>query len=243
MPAKLKQTKDIEQVLDWAYRVQCVDRRAGGLRHPRPAAYPTATAFAAFEMLGTRVDMSSGVPPDLTNIKTDDALIIHDAVLRLSEMWIEWRGRDEVVVWDHASALAAGKLIEDTGHGFVLYDRESAGELYPVPLEQAVTTVLVIIHAKSGLRPDVHEDWVQKAGRPMSDEPLSYRRGKLRRTEQGVTAHAVMHARAVYMVWHAALSLLAIELDGVLDGFDIAGPPSAPREPWLVAQKRVLKQA
>ena len=97
--APLKEAMDIEQLLDWAYRVQCIDRRVARQRARRgPALYPTAAPFAAFESLGTRVDTSGVVMDDVANFKVDDALIIHDAVLRLSEMFIEWRGGDEVGV-------------------------------------------------------------------------------------------------------------------------------------------------
>ncbi len=244
-PAKLKETYDIEQVLDWAYRVQCVDRRVARQRAQRgPARYPSSTPFAAFEALGTRVDTSGVVMDDPTNIKVDDALIIHDAVLRLSEMWIEWRGRDEVLVWDHAAAKAAGKVIEQVNEQWCLVDIVSAAGVEPimVNLEQAGTAVLVIIHAKSGLRPEVHEDWVEPRGAVAADSSKQDKWGRKRRVHEGVIAQEVMHARAIYTVWHAALALLAIELEGVLDRFEIAGPPAAPAQPWTAVRGKVLKQ-
>jgi hypothetical protein len=252
LPPKLKNSLpfkeniDIEQLLDWAYRVQCVDRRAARQwGATRPAAYPSSTPFSAFEALGTRVDTSGFTAHDLANIKVDDALLIHDTVLRLSEMWIEWRGRDEVVVWDHAAAKSAGKVIEQTAQGFVMYDVYHWGGSVvppPVPLEQAGTSVLVIIHAKGGVRPDVHEEWVEPRGVVPSDLSKRDRRNRMRRSADGVSAHEVMHARAVYTVWHAALSLLAVELEGRLQRFAVTGL-MADLQPWTSVRRKVWKQA
>lgn len=237
-----KETVDIEALLDWTYRIQCADRRISALRPQAPALFPTATGFAAFADLGTRVDTSGVRITDLEHIKTDDALIVHDAVLRLSEMWLEWRAGDEVVVWDRDEAKAAGFVIEQDANGWWLHPLASRDAAVPVRLEQAGTAVLVIIHAKAGARPEVHERWTPPVGRAAADGCRRDRRGRLRRVVEGVSAGEVMHARAMYAVWRAALVLLAAELDGVLDGYTITGP-EAPAEPWAKAPKRVLKTA
>jgi hypothetical protein len=239
---RAKEVIDIEQLLDWAYRVQCVDKRVGQLRPRGPAAYPGAAPFAEYAMLGTRVDTSRSHAADIMRFQADDALTIHDAVLALDEMWIEWRAGDEAVIWDHKQAASSGMVIAEAADGWRLYPSYQQGVAdHPgVLLEQAGTSVLVIIHAKAANRPDVHEDWKPARGAQAADGSRMDHWGRKRKSGEGVSAGEVMHARAIYMVWHAALSVLAVDLEGALSGFAVSGL-LAPTEPWQTAPARVLK--
>lgn len=78
---------DIEALVDWAYRVQCVDRMAGLMSvasgQARPSFRSATHAMLDFAALGVRVDSSPGYVAAMGATAQDDALMIHDAVLSL----------------------------------------------------------------------------------------------------------------------------------------------------------------
>lgn len=78
---------DIEALVGWAYRVQCVDRMAGLMDvawgEAGPSFRSATHAMLDFAALGVRVDSSPGFVVAMGATAQDDALVIHDAVLRL----------------------------------------------------------------------------------------------------------------------------------------------------------------
>lgn len=78
---------DIEALVGWAYRVQCVDRMAGLLAVAAGRVVPgmrsASDTMAEFMVLGCRVDSSPRYVAAMGAVAQDDALTIHDAVLRL----------------------------------------------------------------------------------------------------------------------------------------------------------------
>ena len=231
-----KEQIDIERLLEWAYRVQCVDRHCAAFTPQGPSASP-AGSLGQYAALGTRVDNSSFAARAAGFRMPDDAMIIHDAVLALDEMWIEWRGGGEVDIWDRARAAQEGQSISQLHGDWVREPIIATGGVRPLPvrLEQAGVMALVIIHAKAGTQPDYHPDWQAPRGRP----PVHAldRKGK---KQEGMSVETVMHARACYLVWRAALALLAAQLDGALAGYHVSGP-SASEAPWV--RGKTLKRA
>ena len=204
----MKEQIDIEALLEWAYRTQCVDRRQRKAEAQRPAVLPQGSPFASIMALGTRVD-TSGFQPIMgygliEGSGPDDADLVHDAVLALPDCWLEWRTADEVV----------------------LHDEE------PSCTSQFVSAaVLVVLHGRQGLRPDVHEGVVMRAGRPPSAGDTDARGRRRKSAELMQEFQAAMHARALYMVWRRGLVILADQLKGRLTKFDVL-PPQAPEAPW-----------
>ena len=78
---------DIEALVSWAYRVQCVDRMAGLMDvawgEAGPSFRSATHAMLDFAALGVRVDSSPGFVVAMGATAQDDALVIHAAVLRL----------------------------------------------------------------------------------------------------------------------------------------------------------------
>ena len=75
---------DIEALVDWAYRVQCVDRVVG-LVHSRglPGMRSSTDVMVSFAALGVKVDSSPRFVAAMGATAQDDAFVIHDAVMRL----------------------------------------------------------------------------------------------------------------------------------------------------------------
>jgi hypothetical protein len=232
-----KQEIDIEDLLIWAYRDQCVDRQVIGFSPKGPSASP-ASSLAQFMALGCRVDSSGMAARTLGMRLPDDALIVHDAVLALGDMWIEWRDDDEVVV--HDAATAAGCAFQETARGWVMTDQSGAR----VPVTRAVTAVLLIMHARGAARPECYPGWRPAAGRPAADLLDTDRRGRPRKSRRvgGPTADDVMFARAQYCVWRAGLACLAAELNDLLQDHAVTGP-RAEESPWQVRANHVLRPA
>lgn len=230
-----RETIDIEQLLIWAYRDQQVDRMAGQMR--RAISGPrTGVGLAVAQSLwalGTRVDSSGALLAAIGATAPDDALVVHDAVLALSDMWIEVgaRGGDlaagEVAVWERGEIEAAGWSLRETARGWAIGrpDAREIGMVRDVPVTRSVATTLVVCHARAGDRPEVFAGWRPARGRPGARSAV---------TEADVVWH-----RAVYCVWHAALAALAEELDGALSRFAVTGP-GAPEAPWERQAGRVL---
>lgn len=240
----MKEQVDIERLVEWAYRVQCVDRRTGRRRPSGPAQYPTAAPFMQFVALGTRVD-SSGLGVHGAEVVVDgldDADMVHNAVLALGNMWIEWRGDDDVVVWTAEIAAREGRVIDRVGEDWFLFPAQwsSSERPEPVPLEDAGVSILLIVHGRAGSRPDWHEGWKPLRGVQAGDACPRDRRGRRRKQAGVVSPQDVAHARAIYAVWHAALAVLAEDLRGVLSQYE-AMAPAAPEAPWMLSEKRVMK--
>ena len=228
----MKERIDIERLLEWAYRVQCVDRQMAAFTPRGPSASP-AGSLGQYAELGTRVDTSSFAARAMGLRTPDDAMIIHDTVLALGEMWIEWVGGAVVEIWDRERIAREGQVIERRGGVWWREAAYSSGPVRPLPvrLEQAGTVALVIIHAKSGLRPEVHEGWKEAPWRAPKDAGVADARGRVRKRREGPTAEDVMHSRALYLVWRAALEVLAADLAGSLADYEVTGPAASP-EPW-----------
>lgn len=225
-----KERIDIEHLLHWAYRVQCVDQQSAAFS-PQAPSVSISGILGQYVALGTRVDNSSFAARAAGFRMPDDALIIHDAVLALSEMWIEWIGGNEIKIWDRATAEREGQVISLLHGDWVREPVIASGDMRPLPvrLEQAGTMALVIIHAKNGTQPDYYPDWQPPKGRPPAQ--AQDRWGRKVKRHEGVSLENVIHARACYLVWRSALALLAVELDGALAGYEVIAP-SAQIAPW-----------
>lgn len=236
-----KERIDIERLLEWAYRVQCVDRQVTAFSPRGPSASP-AGSLGQYAVLGTRVDNSSFAARAAGLRLPDDAMIIHDTVLSLGEMWIEWVGGDEVQIWDMDRAAREGQAIEKRGGIWYREPIYSSVPVRPLPvrLEQACTVALVIVNAKNGSQPEFHAGWWPSEGRPAAAGRDVDRPGRPKKDRGGVSFEAVMHARACYLVWHAALALLAVELEGALERFEVSGPVASPC-PWQKPQGRRIE--
>lgn len=235
-----RETIDIERLLHWAYAIQKVDKQAGFT--PRGPTASISGSIGEVLALGTRVD-NSGAAAKALGVRTpDDAIIVHDAVMRLGGLWIEWRGDDEVEIWDGARAEGAGFVIERNGPDWFLRQAYVAGgtvEAHAARLEDAGVFAMVLCHARAGSRPDWYEGWVAPVGARARDGCKTDLRGRARRAQEGPSLREVMHARACYAAWHAALVWLVGELEGQLSKFSVAGPV-AEVSPWGVKRGRVL---
>lgn len=78
---------DIEHLVEWAYRVQCIERTAGLMAIAAGRAVPRCRSatevMVRHAALGVRVQSSPLHVVAMAASADDDALIIHDAVLRL----------------------------------------------------------------------------------------------------------------------------------------------------------------
>jgi hypothetical protein len=237
----MKQAIDIEDLLIWAYRDQCVDRMERAMRGSTRG--PGWGSGGAVWELGTRVDTSGAHLAMLGATAPDDALLVHDAVLDLGDMWIErapvaGSADMDVAVWERAEIEAAGWRLAETARGPVILrpDPREVDLVAEHPVTRSVVTALIVLHAKAGDRPEVHAGWRRPVGRPRL---AAYADGAAQGEVHAVTAADVIWHRAVYCVWHATLVALAAELDGVLVGFAVTGP-SAPEAPWECQAGRIL---
>jgi hypothetical protein len=237
----MKEQIDIERLLEWAYREHCIDRQVSLLKPVGPSKSVSGN-LGQYVELGTRVD-NSGAALKAQGLRLpEDAMIVHDAVLSTGEMWIEWKRDDEVVIWDRASAVGASQQIEKVAGQWLRRPITPNGRVasFGVVVEQAATVALLIIHAKNAARPEWFEGWSAREGRPARDTLPTDRRGRVRKRSEIASIESVMHGRAVYAVWRAALALLAIELDGALQRWTVTGP-AAPESPWDKAPARILE--
>jgi hypothetical protein len=236
----MKESLDIEQLLEWAYRTQCVDRSMA-MMTPRGPAVSPAGGLGQYASLGTKIDNSSFAARPAGIRVPDDAAIIHDAVLSLPEIWFEWRRGGEVTLWDRAAADGAGRIIEKVAGDWLLRPVCPNGRVaaFGVRLEQVGAVALLIIHAKAGSRPDWCEGWATKAGRMALDHLPMDRRGRARKRKDDDALEEVIHARAVYAAWRLCLARLAGDLAGALAKHEATGP-LAPESPWEKPARIVL---
>ena len=233
----MKQAIDIEDLLVWAYRTQCVDRMERAMRGATHG--PGWGVAGRIWELGTRIDTSGAQLAMLGATAPDDALIVHDAVLALGDMWIE-RDGGAVMVWEGEEIAGLGWKLRDTARGWMLMKPDARlPELWrDCPVIRSVTTAVLVTHAKVGDRPDIYEVFTRRLGRPAL---APYANGKAQPDDTHVVgADDVVRARAVYCVWHAALVALQAELDGLLSGFAVTGP-AADESPWECQARRVLE--
>lgn len=217
-----RETIDVEKVVEWAYRIQCVDRQLGGMGDA-PHEVSISNGLGEYVRLGTRVDNSGAATKALGLRLPGDASIVHDAVLALGDVYLEWRARDVVEVWDAQRASEHGMVILRDKAGLSIAPAYEPVETSPRPLETVSTAVLVILNGRTGSRPEWHPDW--RPGSRASD-------GEPDRRE-------VMHARAIYLAWRMALTRLADRLGRSLSDFDVTGP-EAPDAPWKARRPRIV---
>lgn len=224
-----KETIDIEALLHRAYGQHRVDKVTPqgvlglGRRGPGGSLVGAMQAVA----LGTIVD-NSGVAARMIGLQTmmaatpDDMLVVHDHVLALADWLIEEARSGEPAVWRRTDIAARGWRVEEAADGLWLVrpgEARGGGDAMSA-LTDPYLLALVVEHARAGTRPDdlgVSERARRRRGRP----------GAAARAERG----DVMLARAIYATWHAALGVLAADLDGVLTMHRVTGP-AAVADPW-----------
>lgn len=225
----VKETIEIEALLRRAYgqyRVHKVSPATvlglGAVKLSAPSGF--AATMAILE-LGTRVD-TSGAGAKMAGLQSmaaatpDDLLVVHDHVLALSDWLIEGAEGVEPAVWRRQDIAANGWRLEKQANALWLVrpsGPDGAGRGHLSRLTDPHLAASVILHAADGSRPDC---------RPA-------RRGRMSAAEEA----EVRMERSLYAVWHAALGVLAAELDAVLAKHAVL-PPSAPAEPW---QRRPLR--
>lgn len=229
----MKPQIDIEALLVWAYRDQCVDRVSG--RMAAAVSGPGLADGSGFYRLGTRIDAPGAHLTALGAAVPDDALAVHDAVLALGEWFIEWMLDDEVMAWPREGLQADGATIVEAGNGPVIL----RGEAPARAATRVEASILVIGHARHGTRPAVFEGWTAP-GRPA--------KGGMRRDAGGLAVAADRHQttlsdvlwhRAVYHVWWSVLDVLAGQLSDRLGAWRVVGP-EAMESPWGCQTGRVL---
>ncbi|MBS1164162.1 MAG: hypothetical protein H6R00_187 [Proteobacteria bacterium] len=218
-----KETIDVEKVVEWAYRIQCVDRQLGGPDNT-PSVVSISGGLGEYVRLGTRVDNSGAATRALGLRLPGDATIVHDAVLSLGDVYLEWRARDVVEVWDARLASEKGMAIVPKGKYLAIAPAYEVGEeTQPAPLEVISAAVLVILNGRTGSRPDWYPDW--RPGSRYTVEP---------------DRREVMLARATYLAWWLSLCRLAERLSRSLSDFDVTGP-EAPEAPWKAHRPNIVE--
>ena len=223
----VKETIDIEDLLRWAYQRQKIDRvsQANASKRLGPARLKAGGASAM--IYGCPIDNPASAM-QFSATAPVDAEIIHEAVLRLDQMFIDIEGG----IWTRERIeRIGGAVVQDKAKRFWL---DIAGERSP--LECAWLGALVIVHAKNGARPEWCEGWRDAGAAVAGDRAPRDQRGRARKGQREFTGEDVAFYRAEYQCWHAALGLLAAELAGILREFEPLGP-AAPREPWRVERK------
>lgn len=228
-----KQTIDIEALLSWAYRDQCVDKMCQVFKPKGPSASP-ANNLAQYLTLGCRVDSSNVAARIIgSGNVADDAVTLHDAVLALDDIFIEWETDSRLKLWTHEAAADEGFTIceRNGGNGktYWKHDREMKALCR---LDFISLSTLIISHAKAGDRPEWHEGWRPVRGKKVRAGKTVDRRGRRLKTRM-VDDYTVSRDRGIYRVWWWGLELLTATLTGDLDRFTLTGP-SALAEPWLI---------
>lgn len=221
----VKSPVDIEDLVIWAYRHEEVDRRAVERitgNAPSVLGYAsTAGSFRELATVGWRIRSAN----EMIDEPNMDAMRVHDAVLALPELYLEWRAVDEIVMppWSRSGMLDAGSRIE--GQAIV----HANGSMSPV--ERVEPSIAIIVHARASMRPEAWPDWRRPVGRPKSSEDIGY-------GGDGLSEAHVMRDRARYLIWRQALADLVISLEGKLDGHEVTGPQVS-AAPWFA--RRILK--
>lgn len=234
----MKTAIDIEALLVWAYRDMRVERLAGGDDAVRVLSSGGSNwgRFEMLELYGAFIQSSprtETVPCSAALDLENDALLVHRRVLELDDAFLEMDG-DDAALWDRGLIAAAGHALVEPKGG-ALHMVAPGGDV--VWLDRIGTSVLLIQHARAGIRPECHAEARRRASRPRRDtvnvDPS--RAGRPRRSGElapGVTYATAIYHRAQYSVWHAALGILAAELAPLLLKWEVTGP-HAPESPWL----------
>lgn len=212
----MRRDRDIELVLQWAYRDELP--KSGAEYGGRSGMAP----MFAIADLGVRVDewhREPGFPAAMG--ETDPGAFVVDAAVReLRPLGIEWPAHKQWLVPD-----CAGLLDDDD---FVL----SAMSIDPIPW--------VVSSAVMGRRPDWAVDW-HVGFRPhgVNGMPTVIDRRRIgARCPLDITpdARGVVADRAIYVAWHQALAALAEALfdsvDGRLSELRVL-PPACSARPWV----------
>lgn len=244
-----RETVDIEALLVRAYREKQVDRYGQDGKAAGAAALGLGSGpRAPGSQLGgpERVDTSSYAANQAARTSQalqqlaatpDGLLALHDAVLRLPDMFVEYGAGADFVVWDVDTAERRGELITPSGgkasiqatrrrggRGEGRNDRIPVGA--PRPLTVLPMTVLVITHGREASRPDVTDANLRR--RPV------YRPGTRDIAGWEYVPDAdlavVAFERARYAAWHAALGMLAAA-GAEWAEFAVSGP-AAPLTIW-----------
>lgn len=227
-----KQEIEIESLLVWAFRDQCVDRVAMLKRTPVGPAGASSGMLSNLMQLGCRVDISGHFTEVLGAKAPDDAMIVYDTVLALDEYFLD----DDCGVWSESRAAGAGLTIVSLGGQWRLCregDLSAEAIASSSLLSQACAMATVIMHAKAATRPEANEDWARPAHRPAGDKAPTDSRGRRRASFGDLDIDTlVAYNRAIYAVWHASLTYLAELLSGSLAKYEVL-PPAAKAEPWL----------
>ncbi|PIK69811.1 hypothetical protein CS379_27950 [Methylobacterium frigidaeris] len=240
---------DIEALLVRAYREKRVDRYGQDGRQAGAVALGLGSGpRAPGSQLGgpERVDTSSYAANSAARTReaflrlagtADGLLALHDAVLALPDMYVEYGAGADFLVWDAETAERHGEVItlkggkasiqatrRRGGRGEGRNDRVPVG--LPRPLTTLPTSVLIITHGREASRPDVMDASLRR--RPV------YRPGTRDVAGFEFVADApldvVAFERARYAAWHAALGMLAAARAGCPE-FAVTGP-AAPLTIW-----------
>lgn len=232
-----KQDIDIEKLLEWAYRAQCVDRvigqRAAGASDSAKLDYGTqAPWLAAAEVVqtyGCRIDTSSAVERSLGAKVPEDAEIIHQRVMALGEYFLD----DAANCWGHIEAEKIGFTIDRDKSGHWLRAPDGQG----TPLTPVALPALMIIHARNGDQPDWCPWWRNPGAAVARDDAEFDSRGRKRKSAATLTPETVTYRRAEYRLWHQALVALAASLEGELTDYEAKSPAALPH-PWLKSKRK-----
>ena len=230
----MKEKIDIEALLVWAYRAQCVDRvfrQIKAATEPLRCYGSTWHGMAQIAELGAIIQ-STGVGLAAVGASAaDDAFIVHDAVMALDDVFVEWQTETRALLWTEQTAADNGRRIVKTGRGVGAMWRLCSAGHAPRELEFLGVTALMVTHARDDRRPEWHEGWTLPRGRRAGDRMATDRRGRKRKRYE-MSAEQVSHDRCVYSVWHAALGLLSAQLYDRMAQYDVTGP-LASSAPWL----------
>ncbi|QRE78236.1 hypothetical protein [Methylobacterium aquaticum] len=164
-------------------------------------------------------------------------MALHDAVLALPDMFIEYGAGADFVVWDAETAERRGEVITLAGGRATIQATRRRGgrgegrnDRVPVGLPRPLTilpmTVLVITHGRGDSRPDVTD--VAWRRRPV------YRHGTRDIASYESVPDApldiVAFERARYVAWHAVLGMLTAARAECSE-FAVTGP-AAPLTIW-----------
>ncbi|RFB80416.1 hypothetical protein [Methylovirgula sp. 4M-Z18] len=266
-----KPVKDIETLLTWAYRQELPKVPRSDGPSDMPCAWDRVDEWLEELSLAGPDNNTYGVVPDFTaaSLPHDDALLVHEAVLRLDELELalpgEWDPLGDLPdLGDHAHALR-----KDALNKISTIDRAGVRKLRQTP------RLLVFRQAILGGAPDWEIEppqvcFVQEYGRDKwfvrqtmtmdgAFGPVEHeievdgydkkrkrpRLGAYRKTylEPDPFFHVV--ARAEYEVWRAALDVLTEDLAGTLAHCEVQASGRS-MQPWLardqpLAARRVLE--
>lgn len=220
----MKEAIDIEDLLVWAYRDMEADKVAAERFGDRPG---LASSWSAVDRAVTLGAVVRGSAHELMPGDCDDAAAIDRAVMELDVAFVAIGEDGDTLVLDRAMIADEGGSVEDLPGERAVIARADGSTL---PARVITVSVPLILHARQAARPDCYADIARRRGRPMRDGEIA----------PGLSFADVMHARAVYAVWHAALGILAVDLAEKLTRWAPTGP-KADESPWLRRTGRVLE--